>query len=647
MKFYISYWRECSTEVYPCSIPVLFLALVIFLFYPAAPKAQQMADSLILGPLQVQATRISLPVERQPIFVNQLDSTLLQQASIQSLADLLTQYSTLNVKDYGPGGAATVSQRGMEADQTQVLWNGMPLNVPFLGLVDFALLESEMFSGVEVAPGNMSSSYGGRSMGGSISLNTTIPEEKISLSQSLGSYGYDRTMFKAGYKNKPWKGGVVVRRHRSDNDYSYVDPFTGQTKARSNNQVHNRQFMTGIGWDKEGVAKVESMLWFNETDHQIPGPIVAGTGTAKQYDKSVRWLNAITTRVLGWELQGRGYFSSYELDYIDKQSNINSQTFSKRTRMQAGLQKYWSNAFLMKWSASAGVTGIETNNYNGKKQREQISLQVNPIWEVSDVIYFYPAVRWDYYSDFGHAVSPSIGVNWKADNQLTVRLSGGYNFSPPTFNDLHWNPGGNPDLKPERSIKYEVGLNAGDESSWYGQHDISVYQLSLEQGIQWTQKGSVWSPENIKRMQSKGITWRSNKTVEAGKLDIKWTQIVDWTRSVIAETRFLDDETVGNQLAYVPEWTYRTNARFIYDNLYLGLHYRWTSGRYADNSHQSTLENYKKFDLSAGFHYNWGPVRWEGNLHLKNLTNEQYQVIQWYPMPGRHLRFSLTLHYNI
>jgi len=45
-------------------------------------------------------------------------------------------------KQYGVTGSSTISRRGADANQTQINWNGLPVNNPMLGMSDFNTLMS-------------------------------------------------------------------------------------------------------------------------------------------------------------------------------------------------------------------------------------------------------------------------------------------------------------------------------------------------------------------------------------------------------------------------------------------------------------------------------------------------------------------------
>ncbi|WP_372638458.1 TonB-dependent receptor, partial [Fodinibius sp.] len=111
------------------------------------------ADTLQLDEVEVVATRIDQPLKYQPTAVEVIDSTRLSLLHTQSIGETLSLQSSLFIKNNGPGGMATASQRGLSSEQIQVLWEGIPINSPTLGQADLSLLPTSFFSGVQVSSG--------------------------------------------------------------------------------------------------------------------------------------------------------------------------------------------------------------------------------------------------------------------------------------------------------------------------------------------------------------------------------------------------------------------------------------------------------------------------------------------------------------
>ena len=67
-----------------------------------------------------------------------MDSAVLRNDISGSMAQVLSRNSNVFIKSYGRATLSTASFRGTSPSHTQVTWNGMKLNSPMLGMVDFS-----------------------------------------------------------------------------------------------------------------------------------------------------------------------------------------------------------------------------------------------------------------------------------------------------------------------------------------------------------------------------------------------------------------------------------------------------------------------------------------------------------------------------
>ena len=90
--------------------------------------------------------------------------------------------SSFHIKNYGPGNLQTVTVRGSNAEQTNVFWEGVPINSKLNGLTDFGKYGSisQKIS--------LDDSKGG--IGGSVSMDALVPKETaVDLSTRLAYFG--------------------------------------------------------------------------------------------------------------------------------------------------------------------------------------------------------------------------------------------------------------------------------------------------------------------------------------------------------------------------------------------------------------------------------------------------------------------------
>ena len=85
-----------------------------------------------LKEVEVTAERIDLTDIGK--HTDQIDSSILLVKHYQNLATALAMETPLYVRSYGAGTLATLGIRGGSASHTQILWNGIPLRNPMVGL---------------------------------------------------------------------------------------------------------------------------------------------------------------------------------------------------------------------------------------------------------------------------------------------------------------------------------------------------------------------------------------------------------------------------------------------------------------------------------------------------------------------------------
>ena len=82
------------------------------------------------------------PLKEIGVVKVKFDSLMLKENIALSMADILAYNSSLFVKNYGRATLSTVSFRGTSSSHTQVLWNGIAINSPMLGMTDFSQIPS-------------------------------------------------------------------------------------------------------------------------------------------------------------------------------------------------------------------------------------------------------------------------------------------------------------------------------------------------------------------------------------------------------------------------------------------------------------------------------------------------------------------------
>src|SRR5690606_19827329 len=116
---------------------------------------------------------------------------------------------------------------------------------------------------------------------------------------------------------------------------------------------------------------------------------------------------------------------------------------------------------------------------------------------------------------FGSHNTGSLGYSYDLSDALTLTAAYGTAYRAPTFNDLYYpltkGMEGNPDLQPEESESYEIGIRG---SHGWGEWNINAYENQIEDLIVWA-GSSPMRPENVDVARIRGIE-TSVATVLAG-----------------------------------------------------------------------------------------------------------------------------------
>ena len=100
------------------------------------------------------------------------------------------------------------------------------------------------------------------------------------------------------------------------------------------------------------------------------------------------------------------------------------------------------------------------------------------LWQVNPKLSFTPAIRYEHNSQFGHNVTPKVGVVYGIDTHTRVKFNFGKGYKAPSISELYLNMFhttpvgvlnivGNPNLKPETSTSLDVALE-GERGKTFG-----------------------------------------------------------------------------------------------------------------------------------------------------------------------------------
>lgn len=629
----------------------------------------------------------TLVIKAQPLVEvgvpqTRIDSLSLATVVSASLADVLSQSSTLFIKSYGRGTLATASFRGTAPSHTQVTWNGMKLNSPMLGMVDFSLIPSYFIDGATLYHGAGSVNVTAGGLGGAVALETKSTQQPglaVSLVQGVSSFHTWDEFVKCSYAWDRWQSVTRVAYAHSKNDYAYVNyrKMGYPTERNKNGSYADLNAQQDVFFSNHRGLTAAFSVWLTSSERGVPLLNVdykdQDNTSNVQDENTLRAVVSATQEWGGKSLTARAGYTYTDLSYIfsaDPGSGEWLEMVHSQSYVNSAFGKIqWNWTWNEKWFWSADVS----LNQHFVQSSDRSVMLVNG--QKATVGYDKARAEYSGYTTVKYRPIPAVGLSLSLREELygkehtplipaffaDVRLSKkgnvkakvsvARNYRYPTLNDLYFMPGGNDTLQAERGFTYDAGVTFALEKSRYRlSGECTAYNAQINNWIVWlpTFKG-FWSPVNVKRVHSYGVeckakAWVDLKAVGALFFDGNFA----WTRSINhGDPLHWADESIGKQLAYIPEFSGAFTVRYEWRRW--RLNYQWTyySERFTTSSSERTLRysvmppyfmNGITLEKSFSFPKKIASqsVQLLCKLVVNNLFDEAYESVLSRPMPGRN-----------
>ena len=473
---------------------------------------------------------------------SEIDSISIAKSGTVRLSELLSQNTPIFIKEYGRGAMATASFRGTAPSHTKVTWNGLELNSPMLGMVDFSLIPVYFTDEVHLLHGSSSMSESAGALGGTIQLENRVNWGNIlsgKLLSGIGSYQTLDEYAQLNIGNRKIQSKSAVFYNSSQNDFQFInklnaalDPLTGSyiyhTDRNKNADYLNYGFLQEFYLQAAANQTFSLKTWLQHNERSIPQLLTnESDGSAninRQSENALRsvaeWKRFGTRSRLSIKSLLNLQNSAYKLEnrvsgardqtVIDADARILSfvnklsyryqinEIFTLITGLDANLHKVRSENH-QSLAQLTGYNKIRTEN----SLFAEIETKLNPSWSALFLLR-------EELIDFEHnALLPLLRLSYQPNPEHPLLLTGSVagNSHPPTLNDLYYIPGGNPNLKSEKGTQVDLALQddfpVGNNRIHTG---ISLFYSNVNDWIIWlpTFQG-YWEPKNIVTVVSSGI----------------------------------------------------------------------------------------------------------------------------------------------
>ncbi len=650
----------------------------------SALLAQGITDSLIhIEGVEIVSSRIFIK-EQAGIRQTYVDTSVIQNKMSVSLSDLLSENTSVFIKNHGRGALATASFRGTAASHTQVSWNGININSPMAGMVDFSMIPVYIIDKLQLNHGSASIADRSGGIGGSIHMNNEVnwnEKEVFNYVQGVGSYQTLDEFVQFTLGNKKIISKTRMYHNYSKNDYTYInrgigniDPVTGEVNnpldTNSNAEYTRWGLLQELYYRPRANHLLSLKYWGQSADRTIPrptsyeGPDNSNLNSQQDIDHKV---------VADWK-----YYSSYgrvmlRSGYSDKQLDYSQMNRVPGLGLIPAIYSESKQKSLFNTLSYAsdlggdfsveGVLDVNTHFVSSKdsvshtgyeNQRSEISLFGALRKGFADRVNVNLMLRQDWIDGERVPFIPFLGMDFRLKKEVDLILKGSLarNYHHPSLNDLYWQPGGNPDLLPEDGFSVELGLAYQQKfSDQLFKTEVTVYRTDINNWIVWIPSyQGYWEPRNIQRVLSKGLEYSVQLMGNLSKLQYKLSGSYAYTSAInYGDPLIWSDASDGKQLVYIPEHSGNMLANLSLGAFYFSYQFNGYSERYTTSSNDVTsrdwLYPYFMNDVAIGKHFKLKQLSFSTEFKVYNLFNESYHSILYRPMPGRN--YYLTLVFKI
>ncbi|MDH6304943.1 outer membrane cobalamin receptor [Parabacteroides sp. PF5-5] len=654
------------------------LWLLVCLF-PAVFSAAQQTDSITYRSLSnvevVEKARPSVMREGAPIQL--LDRSGMERLGLQDLSEAVRRFSGVTVKDYGGiGGLKTVSVRSLGAQHTAVSYDGVSITDAQSGQVDISRFTLDNVETVSLSIGQADYIFQTARMyasAGALNITTQTPQfdkksYRLEGQVKAGSFGMFNPSLRYEQKlAKQYAASLQADWLRADGQYPYTftngEIVTEEKRKNSDIKSLRTELNLFADWETNGTLRLKG-YWF-DSRRGLPGSVVLYNDYHKERLRNRNgfvqgvYENRLSSK-LSLKAQGKfdyswTHYQDFHSKYIDGQQ---TDVYTQREYYASAALLYTpirhlsfslaEDVFVNTLDATTPkclfperLTSLTALAAQFKNERLTATASLLGTFITEEVENGEAA-------DNRKRLSPAVSLSYKllADQNLRIRASYKDIFRVPTFNDLYYDRIGNKDLDPEKATQYNLGL------TWNGASDklrldyvsltVDGYYNRVDDKIVALPTMFIWKMMNMGKVDIKGldINVSARFTLPEGmflRIDgsYTWQEAIDKTDK--------EAKTYKHQIPYTPE--HSGTASVSWENPWVNVSWLLTAvgDRYSlpQNIEANLIEGYIEQQLSFNRTFTFGQSSLRLQAEIVNLGDVTYDVIRYYPMPGRSFRGSI------
>jgi vitamin B12 transporter len=553
------------------------------------------------------------------------------------LSEVVRLAPSLSVGQNGTlGKSASIFIRGANSNHTLVLIDGVRSNSPADRRFDFGALQPENIERIEVLRGPQSALYGSDAIGGVINIITRRGEGPLRTGGSIefGNQSTSRQIVSA--QGQVGKGALSFSASRiktngffANDDYKDVGASLRYDYGLT--PTSNLTFTSRIDDGEVGTPGQQFGL-YDPNARSFPRNIFG----------SVQWNNEARD---GDEVRRRDRVSigAYDRklrfdDPINPGSAFPSFTNSN---LKYKIYQLEAQSTLNRGAHAITIGGELRNEKSDVNSRSTFgnnllnnSTNTQALWIQDEFrrgrFSFVPGLRLENNSQFGSDLNGRLAAGYDLNTLTRLKGSFGTGFSAPSFNDLYFPNYGNPNLKPEESRGFDIGIERQLRNN--GRLEVMAFSNRITNLIaavaipQPAPNPPIYRAANIGRARTQG-------------LEFAWRQPLSSGLTLNMNHAFLSTSNGTTALIRRPRFASNVDLYFQRNRISADLGVV-AQGRYLDFAGAGTgyQPGFVRLDLTMGYDIRPGVQVF---TRVQNLLDKKYAQAAGFPAPG--LNFTVGI----
>lgn len=383
------------------------------------------------------ATRTERVLSSLPLPMTIITSEAIIKSGVTRLNEILNeQTGIILIPD--ESGFEGIQMQGLDAAYTMILIDGVPLVGRSSGVLDLSRVSVGNIERIEIVKGASSALYGSEAMGGVINVITKKPGKDMfsgSLSYRYATFNTNDANANLLWKKKKFSANLFANFYATDGydldkntPLKNVEPFynfTLQPKIYYDFSEHLKLIVSNRFYD----MKMDNKAVIESENYE-------GEATENEWNSQIKLEHKWNDK----------FYSEYEL-YATNYKNDSFLNDQNNVRYEDAYYNQWlfrpeiRTTLSLKNDKITGGIGLNYETLdrtyfdkNVKFNSQYVFLQYD--WNPTEKWNVLAGFRYDNHSEYASQFSPKLAVNYKINNNFSLKSSVGYGYKAPDFRQL-------------------------------------------------------------------------------------------------------------------------------------------------------------------------------------------------------------------